>query len=860
MRGAFGIDHAFMAFNVTTSREQKPRTGIAMGGLGTGCFELRQDGTTANWSIFNNEPLGTGAPFPFLTHPLLFFTLRLQEEGGNPRLRLLQIEESHDSAAIQHHEFQYIFPWLAGMDRIDYSATFPFVDMRFEQSEMPLEVELSAWSPFIPHNVKDSALPVAFFNLKIRSTADVPLFVSPTATLRNGAGYDTQFKKYTSRVLRNDAYVGFESGVAEMDAAASSNGTLAMASVDPESHYYLGWEHQHPYYERFLAERSLPDFDDTESRNKKDKETGKYAALARCFSSINRTVRLEPGKEITHRFVMAWHFPNLYAQPVEDQSGNLAGYLEEEDEGDGSTDSTAKPIEGHYYSNFFDSASDAVDYAIKEADRLEKQTRDFHDAYYSATIDPWLLDQVNSNLNTFRTSSWLTKAGDFGILEGLSPVKSFAGLATTDVAMYGNVSTSALFPELDKTIAREHIRLQNENGSVVHSIRKNFSVAHPREASGKRVDMPGQFAYMTLRAWLWSNDTEFLKEVWPDVKRALDYILRERDPNNDLLPDMEGVMCSYDNFPMYGVAPYVASQWLAGAAAAVAAAETLGDQEAAARYRESLEKGAARLEEACWNGKYFSLFHDQASEHGRDEGCLTDQLLGQWCTHLAGLPRIVDAEKTRSALSAIMEMNYRPEQGLRNCQWPGDRFLHPVEEKCWVDQANTCWTGVELAFASFLIYEGMVEEGMRVVKNVDDRYRKYGIYFDHQEFGGHYFRPMAAWGILSALLGLEAHAGTLRMAPKIATTPLRLLYSLPGGYGFYTEEENRIAIRPSTGELRFSRLELTPRVDLSAELKGSLGGQPLEGCELVREGNRVILNCSDAMILDPENALEIRGS
>lgn len=848
-----------MAFQVTTLREQKPRSGVAMGGIGTGSFELRQDGTTTNWSIFNNEPLGTGKPFPFVEHPMLFFTLRLQEEGAHPRLRLLQIEESHDSGALQHHEFQYIFPWLAGMDRIDYSATFPFVNMRFEQAEMPLEVSLSAWSPFIPHNVKDSALPVAFFDLRIRSTAETPIFVSPTATLRNGAGYDTRFKKYTSRVLRDPSYVAFESGVAEMDPAASSNGTLSIASLDPDSHYYLGWAHHHPYYERFLAEQALPDVDDTESRNKKDKETGKYAALERCFSSIGRTVRLEPGEEIEHRFIVAWHFPNLYAQPVDDQIGNLAGYLEEEASTAGAK-AAERPIEGHYYSKFFSSAGEVAHYAVEHGERLATETRKFHRAFYSATVETWLLDQINSNLNTFRTSSWLTRAGAFGILEGLSPKRSFAGLATTDVAMYGNVSTAALFPELDRAIAREHIRLQNENGSVLHSIRKNFSVPHPREASGKRVDMPGQFAYMTLRIWLWSGDDDFLREVWPDVKRALDYILRERDPNQDLLPDMEGVMCSYDNFPMYGVAPYVASQWLAGAAAAVAAAETLGDEDASQRYRGSLDRGTEQLEKACWNGKYFSLFHAPGTEHGRDEGCLTDQLLGQWCAHLAGLPRIADAEKTRSALASIMEMNYRPEQGLRNCQWPGDAFLHPVEDKCWVDQANTCWTGVELAFASFLIYEGMLDEGLRVARNVDDRYRKYGIYFDHQEFGGHYFRPMSAWGILNSLLGLEMHKDTLRIAPKISASPLELLYALPGGYGFYSEKEGVVSLRPVTGQLAFRHLQITPTTDPGTNLEVTIGGTTHPDLKLQRDGNRVLVHSPGGILLKPDQFLEIRAS
>jgi len=33
------------------------------------------------------------------------------------------------------------------------------------------------------------------------------------------------------------------------------------------------------------------------------------------------------------------------------------------------------------------------------------------------------------------------------------------------------------------------------------------------------------------------------------------------------------------------------------------------------------------------------------------------------------------------------------------------------------------------------------EEGLAVIKEGDDRYRRSGLYWDHQEFGGHRYRP-----------------------------------------------------------------------------------------------------------------------
>jgi len=792
------------------TRAQKPRSGIAMGGLGCGWFELRQDGQFYNWRIFNNRPIAQGSYFLENSQSALFFVIRYQIEGETPRLCLLQIEESHGVAGLEEHEFQYIFPWLSGVDAIHYEASFPFADLKYSAADMPLEVTMRAWSPFIPRNAKDSALPAAFFDFSIRSTCGKPVDVLLLSSMRNWVGYDEPDKTWKNRIV--DAPWGrtCEMSCDGMDRTRESCGSMGLSSLHPESRYYCGWGHPHPYYERLLRQPDLPDLDDTGARNAIDPKTGKLRAIHNCFNSIGRAFRLEKrGQKADHTFLATWDFPNRHAIPARCPGIGPAGYLEAD-----ASRAAAQPdgaesalIEGHYYSNFFGSAAEVARYCAEEIARLRDESRLFHDTFFASTLPGFALDQINSHLNTFRTSSWFTSRGDFGLLEGLGPTRAYAGLSTMDVAMYGGIATASLFPELERAIIRSHVRFQNDDGSVVHSIRQNFQVKSPSEASGLRLDMPAQHAYMALRAGLWADDAEFLAEVWPSVVKALEYGLARRDKNGDGLPDMEGIMCSYDNFPMYGVAPYVATQWLAAYAAAAAAAPLVGDEASARRYRSVLQQASRVVEDHAWNGSYYDLYVDGDKS---DPGCMTDQIIGHWAALLLNLPGFLKPERVRSSLQAILRHNYAPDQGLRNCQWPGDTFLHDVPEDCWVDQANTCWSGVELAFASLLIYEGMTAEGLDIVRNIDERYRRWGIYWDHQEFGGHYFRPMSAWAIIPAALGFTLVNGVMTVAPRItdASGDCRLFFTTSESYGLFRRTGESASIEVVSGVLKLRSLRL----------------------------------------------------
>ncbi|MCD4735384.1 MAG: glycoside hydrolase family 116 protein, partial [Bacteroidales bacterium] len=256
---------------------------------------------------------------------------------------------------------------------------------------------------------------------------------------------------------------------------------------------------------------------------------------------------------------------------------------------------------------------------------------------------------------------------------------------------------------------------------------------------------------------------------------------------------------SYDNVPIYGFSAYVNTKWMSAITSAIAGAKILGDSAAEKKYSEVLEKGKDLFDEKLWTGEYYRLYNNEGGkEHpGMNEGCLTDQIVGQWTNQLSGLDDIYPKARVKQVLQTIMDLSYKPGFGLRNGSWPGDDFYHVVVRdpalpgymyEC--DQLNIFWSGTELAFASFLIYEDMYDQALDVIKTVDDRYRKAGRYWDHQEWGGHYYRAMSAWSVINALLGLTINQEVYSFSPKVPQDNFKLFFAFPGGTAFFTRSVN----------------------------------------------------------------------
>jgi len=799
----------------TYSIESRVRSGIAHGGIGTGYVELRKDGQFYNWTIFNNQPLGTGPLFNLRTNPLnpwreslQFFIVRYQEEGKEAKLKILQLNNSLEEGGLE--SIDYYYPWMTAVEKIEYSARFPFTYMTFTDKEMPLEIKMEAFSPFIPHDIKNSSLPGVYFNFTITSLSDKKVDVMILASQRNLTGYESIDKYFIGNIKESEGIKFFEQTVGGVDTASHSYGQMGIASLSDKSSYYLGWEHKHPYYERLLVDKKLRNINDTEGRNGINKETGKKRANKgsgndqRMFSSIALSKELGAKEKASHSFIMTWYYPNSYGSYNDPDRKNA--------DVDYSFGQKITKKHGNYYSNFFNSAFEVAQYMKTNKEELQQKTQQFMDNMYASDLELFVLDQINSQLNTLISSTVLTKDLKFGIREGMTPDKSWGPNNTSDVSLYASIMTISLFPELQKSAMRCHRNIQTPKGEIAHGL--GYDLDYTQNGTWgvyERIDLPGNYIQMVMRDYFVSNDTAYLSEMWPSIKKAIEYIISERDPNKDLMPEMHGIMCSYDNFPMYGLASYIQSQWLSSLKAASEAASVMGDTASKTRYETIFTKGSKMMDDHLWNGKYYRLANDydgSTGNKGVDEGCLTDQIIGQWLAHQCGLGYLFKEENVKAALKNIMNMSYKPDFGLRNCSWPEYPELYPIHETdLWVDQANTPWTGVELGFASFLIYEGLVKEGLDVIRTVDNRYRRAGLYFDHQEFGGHYLRPMAAWGILNAFLGLEIHQGDYTFAPKKDGNTYTIFFATPDGTAHYKKTGNISEIHVLTGSFKYKSIK-----------------------------------------------------
>ncbi len=804
------------------SKHDAARSGVALGGIGAGYVELRKDGKFHNWTIMNNYPLGTGPVFQIPQWPrdgweenLQFFIVRYQVEGEDVKMKLLQINNSINEAGME--SIDYYYPWLSRIENIEYAGRFPFVNMKFTDPEMPFDISMEAFSPFIPHDIKNSSLPGVYFNFTIESTTDKKVNVMLIASQRNLVGYDTQDKYFVTELKKGNGYKAFSQTAGGMKEDMSSYGTMGIASLSDETTYHLGWEHKHPYYERLLFENKFRNENDTEGRNHVDEKTNKKMANMgrsikdqRCFSSLAITRDLSPGKSFRHSFIMTWHFPNAYG------AHNAPGH-NKTFEGDYIINKKITKNQGHYYDNFFSNTFEVADYMINKKNDLTKRTRQFISDYYASDVDQFILDQVNANLNTFITSSTLRKDMKFGIREGMTADKPWGPNITIDVSLYGSIAVMALFPELQKTSMRCHRDLQKPTGEINHGL--GFDLDYTQNGTWgvyHRIDMPGNYIQLVLRDFFWTGEKAFLEEMWPSIKKAVDYVLNERDRDNDMMPDMEGIMCSYDNFPMYGLSSYIQSQWLCAMASAEKAAYLMDDEEAAKKYKEIFEKGSELMDKHLWNGNYYRLSKDYTglckdieNATTADNACLTDQVIGQWLAHLTNLGYLFKEENVKSALQSVMNRSFKEGFGLRNCSWPEHPDYFPIHESnLWVDQANTPWSGVELAFASFLLYEDMYDEALQVIKAVNDRYREAGLYWNHQEFGGHYYRPMSAWGIINGLLGMSINNGTYKFNPKIPKDNYTMFFAFNNGTAHYIEKGQNVEIKVLTGEMQCNELIL----------------------------------------------------
>ena len=560
--------------------------------------------------------------------------------------------------------------------------------------------------------------------------------------------------------------------------------------------------------------------------------------------ALGRKLSLAPGKSATITFVIAWRFPNLIIGPG---------------------------LRGRQYATRFPSAVEVADYVARNLDRLAAQTHLWHDTWYDSTLPYWFLNRTFANASILATSTcYLLADGRFWGWEG---VGCCAGTCT-HVWQYAQ-AVARLFPDLER-VARERV----DFGLAFDPA--SGAIGHRGEGTGPFVDGQAGSILRAYREHQMSPDDSFLRRIWPNVRRAIEWLI-VLDGNDDGI--LEGPQPNTLDATWYGQISWISSLYLAALRAGQEMARDMGDGAFADRLRPILDAGLRNIE-SLFNGEYYIQVGDPAhpNQVGAYSGCHIDQVFGQSYAFQLGLGRIMNREHVLSALRSLWRYNfvrdvgpYRAanpagrwfavagEPGLLMCTFPKDPpppFEGP--EAGTAGYFNECMTGFEHQVAAHMLWEGLLAEGLAVERAIHERYHPSRRNpFNEIECGDHYARAMASYGVFLAACGYEYHGprGYIAFSPRLTPENFRAAFTAAEGWGTFTQRRQG-QIQRETVELKFGRLRLrTMAFDLPApaQVKSAtvaLSGKPLAAVCRIASG-RVTVELESPVVILAGQRLEV---
>jgi hypothetical protein len=283
---------------------------------------------------------------------------------------------------------------------------------------------------------------------------------------------------------------------------------------------------------------------------------------------------------------------------------------------------------------------------------------------------------------------------------------------------YGGFPLLAAFPELDASILRQFAAAQAPDGRIPGElglagapvasqpstrIAQTAAASQPQPSQhqydGYAVSVPLEFCLAVSRHYQWTGDRAFLQQMWPNVKRAIDWV-RARDEDNDGLPETHA---HCDGTLIAEKRVEDANLWAATLVSAMRLAADLGEAEYGAQLRLIHARALAALQRFFWmaNAGYYRA----ALWGSAIDACTLRQMPGTWHARVLGFQDGVPPDRIRSALRAMMDSNGQDVPfGLIDNRWAPLRGQTSQR----VDLA------LNYAYASACQYEGLDEPALRV--------------------------------------------------------------------------------------------------------------------------------------------------
>ncbi len=840
---------------------------MPMGGIGAGCICLNGQGGLQDFSI-RHRPSISALADGHDADDAVFTLLHIKGADGNAGItKLLEGPLSPEKIYDQGLQAQgYRHGGHEGLPRLEnsrFESRYPFGTVALDDERLPLGVTIQGWSPFIPLDDVNSGIPCAILEYTLQNHSAETVEFEFSVHMSHPAFGRNRWKETRNSVigpLRNN-------GGNSSDAARNQKGggVFFSNSLEPGDEnfgsgalYAIGEQPQVKamwfrggWFDGISALWSEVSQARFRANNGSATDDGAEEPNGRNGGSLLISGSLAPGESVTYPVVIAWHFPNAQQQ----HGGAPADAAPTAECGSGCGAAPTARGWRPFYAGQWQDAREVALYVAEHYESLRARTQSFADALFSSTLPAYVLDAVASNLAILKSPTVLRQEnGNVWAWEGCFTRAGCCHGTCTHVWNYAQ-ALPHLFPALERTLReQELLRSMDEQGHV------SFRAALPDGPAPHdfHAAADGQLGGILklFRDYHISGDRAWMEQLYPCARRSLEFCINAWDP------DRRGALCephhnTYD-IEFWGPDGMCSSIYVAALSALAQLARALGRDEEAAPYEELAARGAKLLDDELFNGEYYQqqvtwqglrdrsfaeamarVTDDGDEAHGDEalrllkaegpkyqygSGCLSDGVIGAWMAQIYGVETPLNRENVRRTLQAIFRHNFksdlfdhaclqRPgyalghEAGLLLCTWP-----HGGKPTLPFVYSDEVWTGIEYQVASHLIEEGLVQEGLTVVRAVRERYDgRVRNPFNEYECGSYYARALSSYALLGALSGFRFSAAdkTLWLGPRTQAAEWRTFFSTASGFGTIALSAQTLTIEIIEGELQVETLHLT---------------------------------------------------
>ena len=829
---------------ITYDQDHLRAIGLPLGGIGTGVVSLGGRGNLHDWEIVNRPAKGFDLQ-------QTFFSLFTKSADGRQTAYALEgiippaDYEGARGATIPNHG-------LPRFRECSFEAAYPFGQVTLSDGDVPLKVQLQAFNPLIPADSDNSGIPVAILRFVLKNEGDADIEAAVCGSLQNFIGSDGtsgQPNDNHNTYREADGLAGIFMQSSGVDAESAQWGTLALTTpqaeggragrVDTDRRHSPSITHRTAWANYSWGDSLLDFWDDfsedgrleARDRDGKDDPTGSLCA----------SLSVPANGAVSVIFFLSWHFPNR-------TTWKEAGLNHPQ-----------SPLQagtriGNYYTTQYADAWEAATYTAKNLDWLEAETKAFVNGVCESDLPAVVKEAALFNLSTLRSQTvFRTPDGFMFGWEGCDDRAGCCFGSCTHVWNYEQ-ATAFLFGGLALGMREVEFNYATRNDGGM-SFRVDLPLEHAKSWSLAAADGQMGCIMKLYRDWQLSGDSERLRSMWPNARKALEFCWLPGGWDADKDGVMEGCQHNTMDVEYYGPNPQMGIWYLGALRAMEEMARHLGEIDDGAvstrsfadECRRLYENGSAWIDANLFNSDYYE--HEIRPASGADAvlgmllstmgaadlsepvlqlgaGCLVDQLVGQLLAHVCGLGYLLDEKNVKRTLQSIMRYNFKEnmyghfnhmrsyvlndESALLMATYPrGNRPARPFP------YYNEVMTGFEYTAAVGMLYEGDIDSGLKCISAIRDRYdgRKRNPY-DEAECGHHYARAMASWAGILALTGFQYSAIDQTISFAAPAGDRKHFWSSGYGWGTCALSPNDngscdVEFTVKGGEIRFAEFQLT---------------------------------------------------